>query len=152
MVPLPIKNYLEQRRVPFRASEHPFGVTARMTAQHAHVSGKRFGKTVVLKQNGRFLLALVPAAETVDLSALADLIGPGITLASEAELTELFPDCEPGAMPPLGGLYGLPVVADACLEKHATITVNGGTHTDVIELRWEDYVHTEHPRIIAHYA
>ena len=53
-------------------------------------------------------------------------------------------------MPPLGGLYGLPVIADACLEKQKTITVNGGTHTDVIELRWEDFVQAEHPRIIAH--
>jgi Ala-tRNA(Pro) deacylase len=150
MVPLPIKNYLEERRVPFRASEHPYGVTAQLTAQQAHVSGKRFGKTVVLKQNGRFLLALVPAAESVDLAALGDLFGPGIALANEAEMAELFPDCEPGAMPPLGGLYGLPVIADACLGKQATITVNGGTHTDVIELRWEDFVQTEHPRIVTH--
>ena len=150
MVPLPIKNYLEERGVPFRASEHPYGVTAQMTAQQARVSGKRFGKTVVLKQDGHYLLALVPAAESVDLAALGDSLGPGITLASEDEMIGLFPSCEAGAMPPLGGLYGLPVIADACLEKQTTITVNGGTHTDVIELRWEDFVQTEHPRIIAH--
>lgn len=150
MVPLPIKNYLEERGVPFRASEHPHGVTAQRTAQEAHVSGKRFGKTVVLKQDGHFLLAVVPAAETVNLAALKETLGPGITLASEAEMIELFPSCEAGAMPPLGGLYGMPVIADACLEKQATITVNGGTHTDVIELRWEDFVQVEHPRIVMH--
>jgi Ala-tRNA(Pro) deacylase len=150
MVPSSIKNYLDDHRVPFRASEHPFGVTAQMTAYRAHVSGKRFGKTVVLKQNGQFLIAVVPASETIDLAALNDILGPGITLASEDELVSLFPSCEAGAMPPLGGLYGLPVVADACLEKQATVTFNGGTHTDVIELRWEDFVASEHPRIIAH--
>lgn len=150
MVPATIKDYLDDRRVPFRASEHPFGVTAQMTAFRAHVSGKRFGKTVVLKQNGNYLLALVPASETIDMAALNDRIGPGITLASEEEMATLFPGCEAGAMPPLGGLFGLPVVADACLEKQATVTFNAGTHTDCIELRWQDFVETEHPRIIAH--
>ena len=150
MVPATIKDYLDERRVPFRASEHPFGVTAQMTAFRAHVSGKRFGKTVVLKQDGRYLLALVPASETIDMAVLNDIIGPGITLASEEEMASLFPGCEAGAMPPLGGLYGLPVVADACLEKQPTVTFNGGTHTDCIELRWQDFVDTEHPRIISH--
>jgi Ala-tRNA(Pro) deacylase len=150
MVPDPIKNYLDERGVPFRASEHSYGVTAQRTAQAAHVPGRRFAKTVVLKQNGRFLLAVVPAVESVDLAAVRDALGPGLTVASEEEMAELFPSCEAGAMPPLGGLYGLPVIADACLEKQPTITVNGGTHTDVIELRWEDFVQAEHPRIIMH--
>ncbi|HXU73562.1 MAG TPA: YbaK/EbsC family protein [Polyangia bacterium] len=150
MVPDPIKNYLDERGVPFRASDHPYEVTAQRTAQKAHVSGRRFGKTVVLKQDGRYLLAVVPATETVDLLALRDLLGPGITLASEEETVGLFPSCEAGAMPPLGGLYGLPVIADGCLENQPTITFNAGTHTDVIELRWDDFVMAEHPRIIMH--
>ena len=150
MVPATIKNYLDDHRVPFRSSEHPFGVTAQMTAFRAHVSGKRFGKTVVLKQGDHYLLALVPASETVDLNALNDVLGPGITLASEDEMIGLFPGCEAGAMPPLGGLFGMPVIADACLERQPTITFNGGTHTDVIELRWEDFFESEHPRIITH--
>jgi Ala-tRNA(Pro) deacylase len=150
MVPDPIKNYLDEHGVPFRAGEHPYGVTAQRTAQQAHVPGRRFGKTVVLKQNGRYLLVVVPAAESVDIKALSEMLGPGLMLATEEEMAELFPNCEPGAMPPLGGLYGLPVIADACLEGQPTITVNGGTHTDVIELRWEDFVQSEHPRIVMH--
>ncbi len=150
MIPDQIRNYLDERGVAFRASTHPYGVTAQQTAQRAHVSGKRFGKTVVLKQGQKYVIALMPADESVDLAALCDLVGPGIELASEEELDQLFPDCEPGAMPPLGGLYGLPVMADSCLQKHPTITVNAGTHTDVIELRWDDFVQSEHPRIISH--
>ncbi len=150
MVPDPIKNYLADRGIPFRISEHPYGVTAQQTAQRAHVSGKRFGKTVVLKQNGKYLIDVVPASESVDLTALRDVLGPGIELASEDEILGLFPGCESGAMPPLGGLYGLPVIADECLQKQETISFNGGTHTDVIELSWDDFVQTEHPRIISH--
>lgn len=148
MIPDPIKNYLDEHGVPFRASDHPYEVTAQRTAQQAHVSGRRFGKTVVLKQEGRYLLAVVPATKTVDLVALRDILGPGITLASEEETLALFPSCEAGAMPPLGGLYGLPVIADASLELQPTITFNAGTHTDVIELRWQDFVTAEHPRIL----
>ena len=150
MIPEPIRNYLDEHAVPFRASEHRYGVTAQQTAQEAHVSGKRFGKTVVLEQDGRYILALIPATEHLDLGAASDLLGAGVRLASEAEMARLFPSCEAGAMPPLGGLWGLPVIADACLERQPTITVNGGTHTDVIELRWEDFVQAEHPRILTH--
>jgi Ala-tRNA(Pro) deacylase len=150
MMPTTIKNYLDERGIPFRAAAHPAGVTAQEIAQRAHISGKRFGKTIVLKQGDRFLMAVVPADERVDLDALRDLIGPGLELATEAEMQALFPDCEAGAMPPLGGLYGMPVVADACLTKQHTVTVNGGTHTDVIELDWDDFMMAEQPRIVAH--
>jgi Ala-tRNA(Pro) deacylase len=150
MIPEPIKHYLDEHAVPFRASEHPYGITAQRTAEEAHVPGRRFGKTVVLEQNGRYYLVVVPAAEMLDLAAARELLGPGVRLASEDEMARLFPNCEAGAMPPLGGLWGLPVIADACLEGQPTITVNGGTHTDVIELRWEDFVNAEHPRILTH--
>lgn len=150
MVSEQIKSYLEKRGVPFRAVPHPYGITAQETAERAHVSGKKFGKTVVLRRDGEYVMALLPADEWVDLVALRELLGPGIDLADEEDFPRLFPDCESGAMPPLGGLYGLPVVADSCLAKQDTITVNGGTHTDVIELRWEDFVEAEHPRIIEH--
>jgi Ala-tRNA(Pro) deacylase len=150
MIPDPIKNYLDDHAVPFRSSEHPYDVTAQRTAQAAHVSGTRFGKTIVIKQDGQYFLVVVPATESVDLAALRDLLGPGVALASELEMAALFPACEAGAMPPLGGLYGLPVIADACLQRQPTITVNGGTHTDVIELRWDDFVDSERPRILVH--
>ena len=150
MVSEQIRSYLEERGVPFRALAHPRGVTAQETAQRAHVSGKKFGKTIVLQKDGQYMIALLPADEWVDLAALADVLGPGVDLAKEEEFGRLFPDCEWGAMPPLGGLYGMPVLVDSCLAKQDTITVNGGTHTDVIELRWEDFVQVEHPRIIEH--
>ncbi len=150
MIPDPIKNYLDDHAVPFRASEHPYDVTAQRTAQAAHVSGTRFGKTIIVKRGGEYFMVVVPATESVDLTALRDLLGPNVGLASELEMTTLVPACEAGAMPPLGGLYGLPVIADACLERQSTITVNAGTHTDVIELRWEDFVQSERPQILTH--
>ena len=150
MIPDPIKNYLDDHAVPFRASEHAYGVTAQRTAQAAHVAGARFGKTIIVRQGSQYFMVVVPATESVDVAALADLLGPGVAIASEDEMVTLFPACEAGAMPPLGGLYGLPVIADRCLERQPTITVNAGTHTDVIELRWDDFVSSERPLMLAH--
>jgi Ala-tRNA(Pro) deacylase len=150
MIPLTIKQYLDEHDVPFVTVTHAYGVTAQQTAERAHVSGKRFGKTVVLRRDGKYFFALLPANESIDLAALGKELGGGVDLASESELRALFPDCELGAMPPLGGLYGLPVVADACLAAARTFAVNGGTHTDLIELRWEDFAKAEHPRLVSH--
>jgi len=124
------------------------GVTAQEAAASAHVSGKRFAKTVVLRQRGQYVLAVLPADERVDLERLSALVGSTVTLASEEECDRLFPECERGALPPLGELYGLPVLADAHLARHEWICMSGGTHSDVIEMRWDDFRRVALPRVI----
>jgi Ala-tRNA(Pro) deacylase len=152
MIPHNIEQYLQDRGVRYRTAAHAYRATAQETAAVSHISGRRFAKTVVLKRqaDGRFVIALVPASEWVDLDELSEVIGTDVDLADERDFAGLFPDCEPGAMPPLGGLYGLPVYADACLAREGTVAVNGGTHTDVIELAWDAFVAAEHPRLIEH--
>lgn len=150
MIPNTIKSYLDEHRIAFHVATHSPRVTAQEIAATAHISGKRFAKTVVLKRDGQYFLAAVPASESIDLDRFRRALGPSVDVATERELAPLFPDCETGAMPPLGGLFGLPVIADECLARAESIAVNGGTHTDVIELRWEDFVRAEHPRLLAH--
>jgi Ala-tRNA(Pro) deacylase len=150
MVPNTITSYLDERGIPFQVAIHSPRMTAQQIAAATHISGKRFAKTVVLKSDGGYLLAVVPAAESIDLGRFRDVLGAGLDLASEQELDPLFPNCETGAMPPLGGLFGLPVVVDACLARQESIAVNGGTHTDVIELKWADYAAAEHPWLLEH--
>jgi Ala-tRNA(Pro) deacylase len=150
MVPTTIKKYLDEHGVPFHIATHSPRATAQETAATAHISGRRFAKTVLLKHDGQYVLAIVPAAETIDFDRFRQALGGSLDLASEQELDPLFPNCETGAMPPLGGLFGLPVVADGCLAREESIAVNGGTHTDVIELRWSDFVKSEHPQILEH--
>jgi Ala-tRNA(Pro) deacylase len=150
MVPNIIKRYLDERGIKFQVAVHSPRATAQETAATSHISGKRFAKTVVLRRDGQYVLAVVPATESVDLDRFRRALGPSLDLAQEQELDRLFPDCETGAMPPLGGLFGLPVIADACLSQQEKIALNGGTHTDVIELRWSDFEQAEHPRLLEH--
>jgi Ala-tRNA(Pro) deacylase len=150
MVPDVISHYLDEHEVPFRVAMHSPRMTAQETAAITHIPGKRFAKTVVLRSDGHYVMAVVPADESVDLGRFRDALHRPLELASEEEVGRLFPNCETGAMPPLGGLFGMPVVVDACLASQESIAVNGGTHTDVIELRWRDYERSEHPHVLEH--
>lgn len=150
MLPDSICRYLERTTVHYDVMTHSPRFTAQETAQAVHVSGNRFAKVVLLRgaADGGFILALVPANEQVDLSRLGDVLGQEVAVASEMEFHWLFPDYDTGAAPPFGELVGVPVVADACLARQRTIVFHGGTHTDLIEMRWADFADLVHPRVI----
>jgi Ala-tRNA(Pro) deacylase len=149
MIPDNILRFLDEKGVRFRIEEHPLRVTAQEVAHAAHVSGRRFAKTVVLRQAGRgYVLAVLPADEQIDLSRLGGLLGGRVELAREDEFDRLFPGCERGAMPPFGALYRLPVVVDACLARQGAIAFNAGSHTEVIEMAWEDFRQVAEPRVV----
>jgi Ala-tRNA(Pro) deacylase len=125
-------------------------MTALESAAAAHVSGKRFAKPVLLRDlvGSRFVLAVLPATELIDLERLGQSLGFPVALATEDEWFKLFPDCEPGAAPPFGTLVAVPVIADAHLALAQWIAVPGGTHTDLIEMAWKDFQRIARPAII----
>jgi Ala-tRNA(Pro) deacylase len=112
------------------------------------VSGSRFAKVVLLRgADGAFILGVLPANEQVDLARLGDVLGHRVAVASELEFHRLFPQYDAGAAPPFGELAGVPVIADACLARQTSIVFHGGTHTDLIEMRWSDFADLVHPRV-----
>lgn len=136
----------------YRVRVHEPRWTSQETAQIAHITGKRFAKVVLLRsvsgQVPEFVLAVLPAHEMIDLSRLAAALGWPLSLATEEEMARLFPSCEVGAVPPFGELCGIPVVADACLAEKGSIAFNGGTHTDVVEMRWADFQRLAKPKLV----
>jgi Ala-tRNA(Pro) deacylase len=101
-----------------------------------------------LKQAGdKYCLVVLPASYHVKTGKLARLIGCPVRLATEAEFSSLFPDCELGATPPLGELYGLPVYVDESLAGDNEIIFNGGTHRDAIRLNYGDFVSLARPTV-----
>jgi Ala-tRNA(Pro) deacylase len=112
------------------------------------VRGRELAKSTVVKVDGRFGLAVLPAPLRVDLEALRRLTGANsVSLASELEFQGLFPGCEVGAMPPFGNLYGLPVWADEALRKDPVIVFNAGTHREVIRMSFADFARLVKPTI-----
>jgi Ala-tRNA(Pro) deacylase len=75
------------------------------------------------------------------------LAKPDLVLATEQEFAGLFPQCQAGAMPPFGNLYGLSVWVDEGLTADDKIVFNAGTHTDTVRLRYSDFARLVQPKV-----
>ena len=142
-----IEQYLKQKGVRYEVLHHAAAYTAQRIAQAEHIPGKMQVKVVMVKADGQFYMAVLPAVEHVDVVAFGKVVGKTCRLATEAEFKDLFPDCEIGAMPPLGSLYELPVYADALLEEDDQIVFQAGTHSESVKMAWDDYVKLEQPTL-----
>src|SRR5689334_5603817 len=112
-IPRNIKQYLFHNAVSYSHKTHPAAYTSQEVAQIEHVSGAEFAKTVVLQADGTMILAVVPADHVINLDALKRQVGCSeLLLPSEKEFIKKFQASEPGAMPPFGKLFGLPVYCD----------------------------------------
>lgn len=141
--------YLDKMQIPYSHSVHPPAQTARDTAEAERVPAHEFAKTVVYFEDGGFGIAVVPADEIVDLTRVGKLLGSSfIRLASEAELRDLFPNCELGAMPPFGDACVLPVIVDAEMAgDFLAFTI--GTHRDVVRMSYADFQRVAKPKVAA---
>lgn len=140
MIPRHIIEYLDSHAVPYQRLLHRRAITAQELAATVHVPGRRVAKAVMVKADGQAWIAVLPATEVLDEDRLASVLdAPTVRLLHESEFEGLFPDCEPGAEPPFGGLYGLPVVIDSALADAESIVFRAGSHEEAIEMRYEDF-------------
>jgi len=147
-----VHEFLQAAKVPYTVVPHRPAFTAQEEAAAAHIPGRDWAKVVVCVVDGRPIEALLPAPFLVDLEQLRDLAGGReIRLAQEQELRELFPECESGAIPPFGELFGQPVFADVRLASESEVVFGAGTHTDAILMRWSDFARTVRP-IVGRFA
>lgn len=144
-----IRDYLDKERVKYTVLTHSPAFTAQEIAAASHIPGHRVAKCVILSIDGELAIAVLPASSNVDLDLLGWIAGAErVELATESEFRDRFPDCETGAMPPLGNLYGMPVYVDEELATEETITFNGGTHTELIQMAYRDFERLVRPKII----
>jgi Ala-tRNA(Pro) deacylase len=125
-----LKEYLDEQHVDYVCIGCSPAYTAQEVAASAHVPGKYMAKTVIVKLGDKFVMVVLPAHDHVNFGALKVLTGTqDADLAAESEFKSKFPECEPGAMPPFGNLYNMPVYLSEKLSKHANIAFNSGTHS-----------------------
>jgi Ala-tRNA(Pro) deacylase len=142
-----LKEFLDASRIKYVIVIHSGAYTAQEVAQSAHISGKELAKTVVVKIDGKMAMAVLPASCKVDLDLLKKAAGGSrIDLPGEGEFKDLFPDCEPGAMPPFGNLYGMDVFADESLALQEEIAFVAGSYTEVVRLPYKDFSRLVKPR------
>lgn len=143
-------DYLDQNHVRYVTIDHSQAYTAQEIAAAAHVPGRELAKPVMVKLDGRMVMAVLPASHQIDFRALAREAGAeNAQLAEEREFQELFPDSELGAMPPFGNLYDVPVLVDPALEEDEEIAFSAGSHSELLRMAYEDYKRLVKPRVAA---
>ncbi len=146
MIPEPIQHYLHQQHVPFLRHWHPRAVTAQELAQALHVTGYRVAKSVIVEADGQLWICLIPATDTLDVEKVREVLGaPEARLASEGAFADRFPECELGAEPPFGHLYGLPVLMDESLGEAEDLLLRAGSHEEALEVHAADFLNLESP-------
>lgn len=144
-----LKEFLDSRGVRYVTINHSRAFTAAEVAASAHVKSRDFAKTVIVKLDDKLAMIVLPANRRIVLHDLRDWLGnPHARLATEAEFRGAFPDCEVGAMPPFGNLYGMPVYVAASLVEEPEIAFNAGTHSEVIKLAYEDFEQLAQPLVL----
>jgi Ala-tRNA(Pro) deacylase len=131
---------LDQAHVRYAVIRHSPAYTAQEVAESVHIPGKQFAKTVILEIDGKLAMAVVPATTPVHTEMLRRAIGArNVVIAAEQDFKPKFPDCEPGAMPPFGNLYGLTVFVSQRLAEDEQICFNAGTHHEVLRMPYQDF-------------
>jgi Ala-tRNA(Pro) deacylase len=138
-IPASIHDYLDREGVHYDVIAHAATRDAAHTAQAARVPGDRLAKSVVLEDDSGYLMAIIPASHRLDLQAIGRELSRELVLANERELAELFEDCEPGAVPPLGQAYGIDVVIDRNLTDTPDIYFEAGDHLSLIHVSGQDF-------------
>jgi Ala-tRNA(Pro) deacylase len=144
-----VKAFLKDQHIAFTTIPHRIEFTAARTANTAHVVPSQFAKTLLVKLDGQYALAVVGADRRLDLELLRNSAGATeASLATQQEVAAFFPKCEVGAMPPLGHLYGLDVYVDLPLAHQEQIVFNGGTHDEAIAMAYREFEKLSRTQIV----
>lgn len=144
-----LMEFLDRHNVRYVVVSHSPAYTAQGIAGLTHISGKELAKTVIVKLDGKLVMTVLPAMLKVDLVLLKRATrAKTVALAAEEDFQDRFPECETGAMPPFGNLYGIPVFADESLAKDKEIAFNAGSHRELIRMSWADFEKLVEPKVI----
>ena len=128
-----LQKHLDQN-VTYEVITHDPTMSSTRTAQACHVSGDRLAKAIVLRRDGGYMLAVLPASHHIRLPDLRQQVGDDVKLADESEIKPLFPDCALGAVPAIGECYDLDVIVDDSIEEQSDIYLEGGDHMTLVHL------------------
>lgn len=142
-----IQEFLDGHNINYMIVEHSPAYAAMDVAKSAHIADWELVKTVMVKLDGEMAMGVLPADQRADLDAIADAAGAKLASAAmEDEFKDLFPDCQPGTMPPFGNLYNMPVYADESLAANDLIAFNAGTHHTLIRMHYADFDRLVRPK------
>jgi Ala-tRNA(Pro) deacylase len=134
-----LQSYMAEAGLAWSPVTHQPSSTCMEAAHGAHVAPDRVAKAVVLKGNSGYLMAVIPASHHLDVEDLGEAITDDLTLVSESTLGQLFTDCQPGAVPPVGAAYGIRTLWDEDLGSRADVYFEGGDHQTLVHMKGADF-------------
>lgn len=144
-----LRKYLDENDVEYIVITHSQAFTAQKIAATAHIKGQNIAKTVMVMVDGKMAMAVLPANDRVDFELLQDTLGVvNVWLPDEKEFKDRFPSCETGAMPPFGNLYDMDVYASESLTGDHEIAFNAGSHTELIQMQYQDFERLVKPKVL----
>jgi len=145
-----LRSFLDSHHIPYSITRHCTAHRAREVASAEHLPAWEVAKTIVILGDEKYHLVVIPADRHIDLHELKSAVGfRRVRLATETELGELFRDCELGAVPPIGMLYGLPVYLDSDLANEPMISFSAGTHHECMHMRMSDFRKLTFPTVVS---
>ena len=144
-----LKEYLDSHNVEYITVSHSKAYTAQTIAASAHIPGKELAKSVIVKIDGNMAMAVLPASYHVDFDLLKIASGAKkVEISNENEFRDKFPECELGAMPPFGNLYGMDVYVAKSLAEDEEIAFNACSHIELIKMKYKDFDSLVKPKIL----
>ena len=132
--------FLEAAGIDYEVLPHPRSHYSAQTARRSRVPLHCLAKPVLLEDEFGYVMAVVPAARRVDIDRLGQQLNRQLELATEAEVDDLFQDCEQGAMPPLGTAYRIPTVYDDSLAGLTDVYFEAGDHDDIVHMSGDAFL------------
>ena len=129
-----LHNYLAAENIQYEEIPHEFSMSSNRTAEACHISGDRLAKGIVLRRDGEYMLAVMPASHHLRLSELRTKLGDNVHMADKTEINRLFSDCAHGAVPAVGKCYGLDIIVDDSIQAQPDVYLEGGDHTTLIHI------------------
>jgi Ala-tRNA(Pro) deacylase len=129
-----VKSYIDGRGVAYEVISHPASGSSHETAESAHVDEGHIAKGVILKDSAGAVMVVIPGDAWVNLSAIGKELDREMILAGEEEAAGYFPDCDPGAIPPLGPAYGMQTLVDEALLSLAYLYLESGDHRSLLRI------------------
>lgn len=143
-----LKEILHEAKIPYEVYNHALAYTAQEIAAKQHVPGNEIAKVVMIEADEKLVMAVIRGNDKISLNLVRESLGVRTArLATENEFISRFPECEIGAMPPFGNLFGIKVIVDPELEKDKYIYFNAGNHVQTVRLAYEDFAALVKPQI-----
>jgi len=133
------ERFLVQRKAEYDLLLHPHTSSSRETAMAAHIPEDHIAKAVVVKDAADYAIVVIPANRWLQMDQLRNELQRDLQLATEDEITQLFKDCEPGAVPPLGPAYGVETLLDEALSSLDDVYFEAGDHAQLVHIRGEEF-------------